>query len=147
MRHVVWGAVMVLGSVVGLVGLGDSPRQGSPGVHPCYGPEGERPAWWAEVEGLGEGYGGVHGRVYSLDGDPVGGVQVSIEGTRLGALSNISGQFRIDSVAAGYPVLKVALIGYGTQWHQLSVATERTDTLCLVLRPVWIELAAVGWED
>ena len=60
--------------------------------------------------------GVIAGRVIdAATGKPLGGAQVSIPGTGLGAICNAQGQFRIEGVSGGSVTLRVQLIGYTTK--------------------------------
>ena len=69
-----------------------------------------------------EAQGTVTGRV--TQGEtlrPLGGAQISIPGTGLGALANQEGRFLIVNVPVGAHTIRVQMIGYGTTEKQVTV--------------------------
>jgi TonB-linked SusC/RagA family outer membrane protein len=76
-------------------------------------------------------------------GEAVNGVVVEIEGTRLTAVSNAEGRYRLDNVPVGPRVLVVRQIGYATERHQLTVVTGQSATVDVALEPQAVELDAV----
>jgi hypothetical protein len=48
-------------------------------------------------------------------GQPINGAQISIEGTRLGSLSNANGRYLITRIPAGTYTLQVVHVGYLTE--------------------------------
>ena len=58
----------------------------------------------------------VTGKVYSeTDGEPVIGASVLVEGTALGASTDIEGNFTIENVPASATTLRVSYVGMATQ--------------------------------
>ena len=49
------------------------------------------------------------------DGDPLIGANIIIEGTTMGAATDVEGRYQIINVPAGEHVLKVTYIGYEDQ--------------------------------
>jgi hypothetical protein len=112
-------------------------------VHPCYAPEYQWPAWWGSVDSLGSGFGAIEGHVFSVSGEPLIGVIAEIPGLDRGAISDTTGFLELDSIPAGYHKLKIHLIGYGSQTHQIAVATGRTDSHCFALRKIFQDFAGL----
>jgi iron complex outermembrane recepter protein len=66
--------------------------------------------------------GTVRGRVTADDGRTLSGVQVTLQGTNRGTLTNASGQFMLVNVAAGTYTVQARLLGYSTGEAQVAVA-------------------------
>ncbi|MEJ2238489.1 MAG: carboxypeptidase-like regulatory domain-containing protein, partial [Gemmatimonadales bacterium] len=75
-------------------------------------------------------------------GRPIAGVQVSVEGTRIGSITNEEGAFELANVPAGGVRVRVRMIGYSSQLIEASVSTAPVD-LNVVLRESVISLDAV----
>ena len=74
---------------------------------------------------------------------PIPGVSIRIEGTRLGAQTNIEGRFTIDSLEPGNYTLVVTSVGYGTLRMILDLAANQTLDLAMSLDP---SVADIGKE-
>jgi TonB-dependent SusC/RagA subfamily outer membrane receptor len=73
--------------------------------------------------------GSVTGTIVDKSGrQPLNGVQVSVEGTQLGALSDARGRFTITSVPAGTATLRATYIGYRTESQTVTVAAGQPVT-------------------
>jgi hypothetical protein len=57
--------------------------------------------------------------------------------------ANGRGVFQLDSLPPADYVLSVRRIGYQTQWHALQLQGNFSDTLCLRLRLMTVELEPV----
>jgi iron complex outermembrane receptor protein len=79
----------------------------------------------------------IRGRVVDSAGNPVGGVTVSIKGTKKGVATDANGEFVIDAADAN-AVLVISSIGYATQ--QVKVNGRSTINIRL-------QAAASGMED
>jgi len=87
--------------------------------------------------------GTITGRVVAArDGRPLGGVQVFVEGTNLGALTDAQGQFRIGNVPAGEVTVRFQSIGFARGERTVSVAEGQTIALDIELRE-----EAVGLDE
>ena len=76
------------------------------------------------------GTGQVTGTITSAEsGQPVPSVQVSIRDTRLGAITNADGRFRILNVPAGSHVLQTASIGYTALEQPIVVIADSSITV------------------
>lgn len=53
--------------------------------------------------------------------EPLAGAQVQVVGTATGALTNQSGRFQIDGVAAGSQEIRIVYLGYRTETRQVDV--------------------------
>jgi len=67
-------------------------------------------------------------------GRPLGGAQVFVEGTGLGALTNPNGEFRIPGVPAGEAEIRVQLIGYSRAVRTVNVVAGETVAVNFELR-------------
>jgi TonB-linked SusC/RagA family outer membrane protein len=63
----------------------------------------------------GQEPGSIVGVVRTTEGAPIAGAQVSVEGTRFGALSNPDGRYLIVSVPAGTYTVVAEFMGYGAE--------------------------------
>lgn len=70
--------------------------------------------------------GGVTGVVTSAAGEPLTGVQVSLEGTTRGNLTNAEGRYIILNVPAGAYTVRAQLLGYATTTQEVTVSAEGT---------------------
>jgi len=90
------------------------------------------------------------GQVLTVDGQPIlhsyAALQDSL--TRRSSDRRVAttptGQFRFDSVAPGAYFLRIWALGYQAQWHELRVLAAGSDTLCIRLRALPIQLAPLG---
>lgn len=72
----------------------------------------------------------VGGRIVSAeDGQPVGGVQVFLEGTTIGALTDAGGLFRLDGEEAGAQRLRTRLIGYESICMNIELFADRMQSV------------------
>ncbi|HEX6940308.1 MAG TPA: TonB-dependent receptor, partial [Longimicrobiales bacterium] len=74
---------------------------------------------------------------------PLIGVQVSLEGTGYGAVTNNIGRYLILDVPAGSYTLRVELIGYGTVTRSITVAPGQALNVDVTLRQRAIELESL----
>ncbi|MFD1818429.1 iron complex outermembrane recepter protein [Pseudarcicella hirudinis] len=65
----------------------------------------------------------IKGKVSTLDGKPAEFVNVQLNGTNKGTITNENGEYKIDRVKAGIFVLKVNLIGLETKEQQIEIKT------------------------
>jgi outer membrane receptor protein involved in Fe transport len=88
--------------------------------------------------------GTLKGRVTDDKNAPLTGVNIRIEGQRLGALSDESGNFVIVGIPGGTFVVRANLVGYGAYAAQnVSITPDFTTTLNVTLRAEAIPQAAV----
>ena len=72
--------------------------------------------------------GTVRGRVTESKSNlPLAGVQVSVDGTRLGTQSSTDGSYTITGVPTGQQTLTARRVGYSPQKATLSVGTGATN--------------------
>ncbi len=74
-------------------------------------------------------------------GDPLPGANIQIEGTSLGAATDVDGQFLIINVPPGTYTVVASMIGYQTvKKSQVRVTSDFTTRLRFVLHPTTLEL-------
>lgn len=74
---------------------------------------------------------------------PLPGVDVSVVGTRLRAVSDARGRFRISGVPAGRATLRFRHLGYGTVSEEVAVADGAETTVRVALPTEPVELSPV----
>ena len=74
---------------------------------------------------------------------PLAGVQVTVEGTNRGGLSNSSGVFRITGVPAGTHPVRAQRIGYAAVEQEVTVPAGEEIQVALVLRQTTVALGEV----
>ena len=89
--------------------------------------------------------GVIRGRVSDSDsGEPLAGVNLIIDGTRLGAAAGLDGGYRITDVPPGTYRLNVKMIGYRVKIiRQVHVASDSITTVNITLEPQPVDLEAV----
>ncbi|RAJ94326.1 iron complex outermembrane receptor protein [Larkinella arboricola] len=70
--------------------------------------------------------GTITGKIISQDGNPLTQVNIRVAGTRLGTITNESGEYQINNVPAGEHTLIISRIGHQRIRHTLSVAAGQT---------------------
>ena len=95
----------------------------------------------------------VRGRVTDLDHMPLVGVNISIVGTDLGAITDSHGEFRITGAEQGRARLQASLLGYLTTRSERIDIDAGTAAIAIVLRerpiemdPTVISASAIGEE-
>lgn len=79
-------------------------------------------------------------------GDPIIGANVVIEGTKLGAATDLEGMFIIKAVPVGNYTVKASAVGYATQiFKDVEVTEYRTVTLDFLLIPSSVEMEEVAY--
>lgn len=77
----------------------------------------------------------------SKTGDPIPGVNVSVEGTTTGAATNLDGEYFILNLAPGIYSLKASIIGYKTMIQTgIEVSINHTTTIDFTLEETVLEL-------
>lgn len=92
--------------------------------------------------------GSVGGTVIGEAEQPLQGVRVTIDGTRLGGLTDENGRYLIGGVPVGEQRLRVAMIGYGARERTVAVGAGGTATLDFDLQVQAVqldEIVAVGY--
>src|SRR5690606_36072550 len=87
--------------------------------------------------------GTVRGRVLTDRGAPLGGAQVSLDGTTIGTLTSAQGQFMLVNVPAGSYRLQIRQIGYETGTATVQVAAGGSVVQDFTLREEAIALQEV----
>lgn len=87
--------------------------------------------------------GRIAGTVTSQEGTPVHGAQVSVLGTRLGALTNAAGQFVVTGVPAGAHEVRIAYVGFREEVRTVEVRAGEATTLDVQLEGRPVELGGV----
>lgn len=84
--------------------------------------------------------GTIKGKVFdSGTKDPLPGANVLVEGTSIGAASDINGNFIIHDVPAGSQTISVSYVGYITEIIKVKVTAGRTLTDNVALRPTAVQ--------
>ena len=87
--------------------------------------------------------GEIRGRLTDAEGKgPLVGATVSLVGTRMGAVSDASGNFAVANVPEGSYTVRVAYVGYISQQQKVTVKAEPV-TLNFVLTPTMIDQSEV----
>jgi outer membrane receptor protein involved in Fe transport len=91
------------------------------------------------------GYGKISGKVVDkATGEPLIGATVQIEGTVMGASTNVNGQYVILNVPAGVYSIKVSQVGYtSTTIKNVRVFSDQTTTLDVKLSEQAIQVEAI----
>jgi len=79
----------------------------------------------------------------STSGQPLAGVQVHLEGTRFGTVTNQNGRFLLNDVPAGAYTLQAILIGHSARSTPITVAAGQTLNLNVVLDQVAISMQEI----
>ncbi len=88
--------------------------------------------------------GKVSGTVTDVDGGPIPGAAVTVDGTRLGASTDAGGRFMILQVPPGRHTLTAQLIGYNpTTITEISVSADLTSRVDFRLGQEAIEMAGI----
>ena len=86
---------------------------------------------------VGQGTGSIRGRVTdATTGSPLNGVQLSVDGTRLGAQSNSDGIYSISGVPLGAQSITARRVGYSLQRASVTVGAGVASTQNFSLRAV-----------
>jgi len=94
--------------------------------------------------GSAQATGTIEGRVtFDRTTQPLASVQLSVQGTSLGTLTNEDGRFRIANVPAGPQVVVVQRIGFTSLTEAVSVQAGQTVTLTLSLQQRVLDLDAI----
>lgn len=86
----------------------------------------------------------IAGRVTDASaGVPIPGVQVTVVGTNLGAVTNEEGRYTIRAVPAGTVGVRALRIGYAERTQTVAAAAGTTTTLDFTMRPAPVNLSPV----
>jgi len=96
---------------------------------------------------FGGNTGKISGTVKSDKGEPLPGVNVVIEGTTLGAATDLNGNYFILNVPPGVYSVKASMVGFQTVIQRnIRVEVDRTIFLDFVLKETAVEIGAVEVE-
>jgi len=101
----------------------------------------------AAVPAAAAGVGTIRGTVLTETGQPLKGAQVTVRGTKLGAVTLPDGKFEITNAPAGYCQVIAWMTGYATRTERLFVAADQIVTVRFELKEVVIPLPAVEVSD
>jgi hypothetical protein len=86
----------------------------------------------------------ISGRVVSAEtGEPLMGVHVFLSGTKVGAVTNSGGFYRLRDVDPGYYKLVVSIIGFGRVSREMSISSAGRIEAEFELEPVVYELGEI----
>jgi TonB-dependent starch-binding outer membrane protein SusC len=77
--------------------------------------------------------GTIKGKIADSKGDPIIGANVLVEGTSIGAISDINGEYTLTKVPAGTVQLSVKYIGYLSEALSVNVSDNQTTESSFVL--------------
>jgi len=83
--------------------------------------------------------GKISGRITNQDGKPLSGANVVVKGSSIGAASNMSGEFLLNSVPAGSQVLTATYIGYQKKDINVEVEADEIVNVDITLQSKSIE--------
>lgn len=72
--------------------------------------------------------GTISGKVADVNGDAIGGANVFLIGTTMGAATDIDGNYKVERVPAGTYTLRVSSIGYKPEESSLTITDGETTT-------------------
>ncbi|MGH7574569.1 MAG: carboxypeptidase regulatory-like domain-containing protein, partial [Longimicrobiales bacterium] len=87
--------------------------------------------------------GTISGRITDQAGEPLGRVQVTVEGTDLDAVTNARGVYQITGVLAGDVQVRVSALGYAPAEQAVAVRADETATADFTLDVAPIDLEAI----
>ncbi len=88
--------------------------------------------------------GSIEGRVTNAEtGEPISGVQISLEGTRRGQLSAAQGEFFVPDVSPGTHTVEASSMGYGTVTREIRVRANEAVRLEIELATEAVELGGI----
>ena len=98
----------------------------------------------AHSQGLSLLPGSIEGRVVDAEtGEPLQGAHVFLSGTKLGAVTNHAGRYRIQNASPGSYRLVFSIIGYGRTASELTLSPGKNLTAHAQLNPVIYELGEI----
>lgn len=87
--------------------------------------------------------GAISGTVTTSDGHPAINVTITVEHTRLGSISNESGEYAIKNIKPGNWTLRITSVGSATQLKEVTVAAGQNQRLNFVLNESAAQLSEV----
>ncbi|MFL5386840.1 MAG: alpha-2-macroglobulin family protein [Longimicrobiaceae bacterium] len=97
----------------------------------------------AEPRGFEPGPGRIVGRVMGTDGEPRGGVVVTLARTGERTVTDARGYFRFTGLAEGSYTLTFALIGLGPATRTVALGAEGAPAVRVMLAPVTVALESI----
>lgn len=79
----------------------------------------------------------------STDSSTIANANVRLEGTHIGAATDLDGRYTLPNIPSGTWTVAVSHIGYGTRERTIDVSTARPQTLDVALSPETLKLDAV----
>jgi TonB-dependent receptor len=80
------------------------------------------------------GSGTLTGKIINNDGEPLPGANVYMEGTAIGAASDIEGNYRIKNIPSGKHKVIVSYVGYGKKTIEITIVANKTTDLNVTLQ-------------
>jgi iron complex outermembrane receptor protein len=78
----------------------------------------------------------ISGKVSNAESEPLPGASVVIDGTTIGTITNVNGEFTLSNLKNGSHLLKVSFIGYETYTTKLSLPTDQFLNITLLKNEV-----------
>ena len=103
---------------------------------------------WPLAESAAQQQGTISGSVTDQNGQPLPGVQVSVQGADLGSLTNNTGRYEIGAVPPGQVVVSARALGYVPTQQTVAVSAGQAATADFILQVAAIdleEIVAVGY--
>ena len=86
--------------------------------------------------------GTIEGSVIDQSGNPISNVDLYLEGTKIGTVSDVRGNFRVEEIATGHYTLKASSIGFKTFTRQVDIA-EGMRSIKITLSESLFELPVI----
>lgn len=80
-------------------------------------------------------YSSIYGKVKSTDDEAIPGANILLSGTRLGAASDPSGNFLIQSIPPGKYILNVSMIGFKPYHQSIIIEEYKNQKLAITIEP------------
>jgi outer membrane receptor for ferrienterochelin and colicins len=96
---------------------------------------------------LAQDIGTISGVVFSDNGNPLKGAQITIRQSKLGAVAGDDGHFEIKDVPVGYRQVIASMTGYSSAYKTVFVAARKDTKVELTLKQVAIEMPGIEVED
>jgi len=77
--------------------------------------------------------GSISGKIVDVEQEPLSGVNVSLEASNIGTVTDIDGQFVLENVAVGERPLEISYVGFTTQTLSVVVQPNQTTTIEVAL--------------
>lgn len=73
--------------------------------------------------------GSISGTITDKKGETVPGVSVAVQGTTVGAVTDLNGKYKIDNLAAGIYKLSISFVGFDTQVKEVTLKDGESITI------------------